>query len=192
MKWPQKTAVVCGAVPLICGISIFLLWLLTRWEWLMGAGLITLGVGIVLFLIGILSLFVYWTSGDRDKRNNTMARFCAGLLLINFPVAGLIVVAFVSVINCYTVVVHNDSPEVIRNINISGGGCEALIDSIPPNGSARRSFWIQYDGEIVFQASSKSHVYREVVDDYVTNGMGGRTEVTVEPDGTITDETVIH
>ena len=31
-----RSAFVCGLIPLITGTSIFLLWLLTRWDWLYG------------------------------------------------------------------------------------------------------------------------------------------------------------
>ncbi|SIO67317.1 hypothetical protein SAMN05444166_8332 [Singulisphaera sp. GP187] len=37
-----KISLICGATPLFVGIAIFLLWLITRWDWLMAAGLLTL------------------------------------------------------------------------------------------------------------------------------------------------------
>ena len=36
-------ALICGAIPLVAGVSIFLLWLMTRWDGLMAAGIYTLG-----------------------------------------------------------------------------------------------------------------------------------------------------
>jgi hypothetical protein len=47
MKLFYGVALVCGAVPLIAGILIFLLWLITHWNWLMMAGIITLYGGLV-------------------------------------------------------------------------------------------------------------------------------------------------
>jgi len=51
-----QVALFCGSFPLLVGVSIFLLWLITRWEWLMMAGSNTLFGGVALFTIGVVAL----------------------------------------------------------------------------------------------------------------------------------------
>ena len=98
VKQAYRVALFCGAIPLIVGVSIFLLWLVTRWDWLMLAGVFTIYGGIGLFLIGSVALANYFRLGWRTPEllrrslwRSTLG--CAGLLLSNFVVAAAIIVA---------------------------------------------------------------------------------------------------
>jgi hypothetical protein len=91
-----RIALFCGACPLVVGVSIFLLWLKTHWEWLETAGLLTIGLGCLFFVVGTVLL----TISHRNKRRlGKVSRgrlwlstlLCAGLLLSNFLTAALII-----------------------------------------------------------------------------------------------------
>jgi hypothetical protein len=91
-----RLALFCGACPLVVGVSIFLLWLVTRWEWLPQAGILTILGGCVLFLIGSFALLrAHWFAAhDPVVPKSKLWRATllgAGLLLSNFLVAGGII-----------------------------------------------------------------------------------------------------
>jgi hypothetical protein len=196
MDRPFRVALICGACPLLVGCSIFFLWLFTRWEWLMIPGIFTLAAGPVICGFGFFELAnsQWLTHGVFDfspRRRRVATIGCGGLLLLNFPAAGAIVAAVITIHSTYTVVVHNASERNLDDVRVYGGGCDISFGSIRPQAVARRSFWIQDDGELTFWAVSGSITYS--VSDfsgYVTNGQGGQRTVTVKTDGTIsvTDE----
>jgi hypothetical protein len=186
-----KTAIACGALPLLTGSSIFAVWIVTRWDWLMGAGWFTLYAGLILVAVGAIALGRYrWLASlcsskmtDRRFRLSTCA--CAGLLLSNFPVAAGIIVAAVAIETGYTVVVKNASQAPLDHVRVVGGGCEMDYGSILPGQAVRRTCWIQHDGELNFSASGGGTKYAVQIDGYVTNGMGGYKTVTIKPDSAI-------
>lgn len=185
-----RIALLCGLLPLLVGLSLFVLWIITRWDWLVVGGFVTLYGGLVSVLIGAIALARYcWAAAriaDPPRRNWVpSALACAALLLSNFPAAGGMIAAVIAIETRYSVVVHNASKQAISNVRVYGGGCEAKFGTIPPGGLARRSLWIQHDGELEFAAVGSSTTHCMTIDGYVTNGMGGRRVVSVEPNGTI-------
>ncbi len=186
MNRSYRVALICGAFPLLIGISIFTFWLITRWSWLELAGIYTLYGGAAIFLVGVFALARYcwlaFRTPNIPRRHlwfSTLA--CAGLLLLNFPVAGGITVAAIAIETRYTVVVHNASDQSLESVRVFGGGCDEPFGTIPPGGIVRQSFWIEHDGELKFSAIS----YAKIIDGYVTHGSGGHTTVTINSDGTI-------
>ena len=185
-----RIALLCGLLPLLVGVSLFVLWIITGWDWLMVGGFFTLYGGLASFLIGAIALARYcWAacrSADPQGRKWVPAALaCAALLLSNFPTAGGIIATVIAIETRYSVVVHNASQHALSDVQVYGGGCEADLGTIPPGGLARRSFWIKRDGELEFRAVSSSITHHMIIDGYVTNGIGGRAEVVVEPNGSI-------
>ena len=190
MNHAYRLALTCGAVPLLLGVSIFFLWVITRWDWLMMAGVATLYAGVAAFFIGAFALACFcWLasrSADLPRRRNSNRVLACGLLLVsNFPVAVGIVAAAIAIETCYVVIVQNNSQQVLSGIRLSGGGCEAEIGTIPPGGAARRSFWIQDDGSLEFRALQGNSALTHTIDPYVCGGMGGHTTVIISPDESI-------
>lgn len=189
MNRAYRVAVVCGIIPLVFGVLIFVLWLITRWKWLMLAGVYAILGGIVLFIIGAISLSYYCMLGLRNPKLPSQRVFIStlagyGILFSNIPFAIGIVVAAVAIETCYTVVVHNASPMSLDEVRVIGGGCEAEFGKIPPGKVSRRSFWIKGDGELVFRGVCGDTAYMETIDEYVTNNLGGHCKVTINPNGT--------
>jgi len=190
MNRAYRLALACGAIPLLMGVSVFLLWLITRWDGLMVAGMVTLCGGMALFLIGVVALMRYWSlasqTPDIPSRHLRRSTFlCAGLLLLNFPVAGGIVAAVIAIETCYTVVVENDSHRPLEGVRVFGGGCDEQLGTIPAGSSVRQWLWIRHDGTLELRALADGASYHETIDGYVTNSMGGHTTVTIHADGTI-------
>jgi hypothetical protein len=190
MRRAYQIALFCGAFPLTCGTLVFLLWLVTRWDWLMTAGIVTIIGGLQVFLIGNIALA--WYRGlalrspevtPRQLRFRTLA--AVGLLLSNFPLAVGYAVAANAVITCHTVVVHNASRQPLDNVRVVGGGCDVGFGKVQPGESIRRAFWIRRKGELVLIADFGGSRHTEMVDGYVSSDIGGSKEVTVNSNGTI-------
>ncbi len=179
----------CGASPLVAGVSVFLLWVLTRRDWLMGAGLFVLFVGLALFAVGTLALARFcWLAlraGEPPPGFWRSTAFAAALLLSNFPAAGAIIWKVDDLYTRYTVVVRNATGNTLEDVRVSGGGCEAVFGAIAPGDEARRSFLIQHDGQLEIHADG---LRRQTIVGYVTNSLGGHTTVTVHPGGAVTAE----
>lgn len=193
MNTAYRVALFCGAFPLFVGISIFVLWLITRWEWLADAGVYTIQGGVLIFWIGAVALasfcwLAYQTPNYPRRRLWQSTLACAGLLLSNFLVAGAIMFAVLLLHHAeiqYGVTVHNGSQQSLESVRVFGGGCDESSGTIPPATAVTRSFRFQCDGDLKFSALSGTTKYAETINDYVTSGMGGYTTVTINPDGTI-------
>ena len=190
MRRSYRVALICGALPLLVGISIFLLWLLTRWDWLMLAGLFTLYGGLAIFLIGSISLgrfcWLAFRATELSQRRLWISTLgCAALLLSNFPAAVAIIATGIAIETRYTVVVHNASSEPVSDVQVFGGGCEANFGTIAPGETAERSFWIQRDGTLKMCAVIDSKTHTNVVDGYVTHNQGGHVKIRINSDGEI-------
>ena len=91
-----RVALFCGACPLVVGVTVFLLWLITHWDWLEMAGICTIGCGILLFIVGACSLIITHHT-ERTVYNVPRGKLwrstllCAGLLLSNFLAAAVII-----------------------------------------------------------------------------------------------------
>jgi hypothetical protein len=182
-------ATICGAAPLVLGTAIFIAWLVTRRDWLTIAGFALLYCGLVVFAAGVIALarfcWVALRTPGIPRRAVWLSTFgCAALLLANFPVAGGIIWAANTIATRYTVVVHNASSQRLDGVRVFGGGCDASYGSIPPGGTARRSFWIRQGGVLDFRASSGNNALGGTIDDYLTR-YGGHRTVTVQADQTI-------
>ena len=185
-----RVALICGVLPLLFGVSIFLLWLVTRWDWLEMAGVFTLFGGVALFLVGAIALARFcWRSHrspERPQKRLWLSTLgCAALLLSNFPIAGGIIATVIAITTLHTVVIHNASQQSLTGVRVFGGGCEEDFGSIPPGGIVRRSFWIQHDGTLEFCAVSGATTHTKTIDGYVTKRIGGHATVTINADGTI-------
>lgn len=190
MNRALRIAIACGILPLSFGVWIFLAWLVTRWDGLMAAGLFTLYVGVGLFLIGAVAVGVFCWRGARSTHMSRRRLWltsvaCAVLLLSNFVVAGWIIATVIDIKTAYIVTIENETAEPLRDVRVSGGGCDVDFGVIPSGGRVQRTFWIQREGELEFRAVGGTTVYGEVIDGYVTNSMAGETSVTVKLDGTV-------
>jgi hypothetical protein len=161
VKSAYRIALICGAVPLLLGSLLFLLWIATTWDGLMTAGIFTIYGGLGLFFIGLVALTRYaWLAlraGELPRRKIAGSVATALLLLLaNFPVAWGIVGAVVAIDTRYTIRVRNDSDQPLNHVRLFGGGATVAIFSIPAHSSTERSLWFQNEGELRFEATRES------------------------------------
>jgi hypothetical protein len=168
------------------GVSIFLLWVVTRRGALIPVGIYTILGGLVCFVAGVIALVRFWRLGRRvpDLPRTRLRRsvlVAALLLLSNFPAAGAIVYAAAAIESCYAVTVRNVSGRRIENARVFGGGCDVSFGAVGPGESTRRWFWVEREGSLMLDVDGKE----TVLDGYVCAGMGGRVTATIRTDGAV-------
>jgi hypothetical protein len=189
VKASYRVALACGAAPLVAGISVFLLWLATHAAWLMAAGTIVIFVGLACFGVGLLALgrfcWLALAAPEPPRRFWAATALCAALLVSNFPAAGLILVKVIEIVTYYTVVVHNESGGELEGVRIVGRGrVYAALGTLPPGGTATRSFAIAHEGPLDVEAGGTTHT----IDSYVTSSGGRLAIATFRPDGSVSVE----
>jgi hypothetical protein len=190
MHRSYRIALLCGILPLVAGVGIYLVWLVAKWESLMVAGLFTIIAGMVCTIVAAISLGLFWRN---VRRNNTMPQrravyliaFCAAILAMDYLAAGIIACTAHERYSAYNITVCNESLQPIENIHLSGGGIDYYCDRIAAGKAADCILWFKQDGSLQFSAVCGSTTYAETVDNYVTGGMGGMAIITIRPDYTI-------
>ena len=192
MNGLYRTVKYCATTPMLIGVSIFVLWLVTRIDELMLLGAFALFIGLGLLAVGLLALAgYYWTGSRRTDMPRQQLRIStlkgAGLLFSNFLVAGAIIAAVLAIACRYTVEIHNASQLTLDKVRVYGAGADATFGSIPPGATVERTFCIEHDGELIFEAASGARVYTQIISGYVTKLIGERQRrVRIDPDGSIT------
>lgn len=188
MKNPLQIALLCWAIPLVLGLSIFGCWLANEDPTWMLAGLGVIGLGCLLFVVGMIALVYQWQRASRNTGPDISKRpilWTGALLLSNFPVALGMTMAAITWAGRYQISIHNNSSQPLNDIRIFGGGCDIRLDSLPPGKSSSRTFWIASDGTLLLEANTPNKTIRVQADGYVTKGLGGKTRVTFLADQTV-------
>jgi hypothetical protein len=186
-----RVAIICGALPLIVGTSVFLLWFATGWEWLPIAGILTIYAGVFLFAVGVCVLgYQLWAARTAiDLRRGRLwiaVSVCAILMLGNFPAAlGLMALALEVVSAEYVVQIDNRTKLPLGEIRVFGGGLDEDYKDIAPDAELLKRFWIKQDGDLKFEAVSNGHKIQAVIENGVTRYKPGHKTITVMADGQI-------
>jgi len=185
VKGAYRVALVCGAAPLLTGVSIYVLWLATSADWLEIAGLFVLFLGCVAFGVGVLALARYvWLAFRAPElpRRFWLSTFaCAALLVTNLPAAGLIVCDVSARKGTFTVVVRNETPAPLTGLEVVGPDhVYAVFHAIPVGEAQSRSFRVRREGPLELRSAGAT----TVIDGYVGANQGGLADVTVGPGGT--------
>jgi hypothetical protein len=154
------------------------------------AGIFTLYAGPLIVLAGAICLAVYAWRAFRNRSVPGVRLFwqiagTAALLAANFVAAGAIVMAAIDIETRYVVTVVNNSDTPLEAARLEGGGVDAALGAVGPGQDARREFHVGFDGELRLHGRVGSHAVDEVLDSYITNGVGNDLIVTVQADGSI-------
>ncbi len=90
--WSYKLSVLCGILPMLAGTLILAGYSVTRWDWLILAGIFCIYGGLLSVFIGTIAL-ICSVFESRKTENPSPRRFWGsawlpvGLLLANFPLA---------------------------------------------------------------------------------------------------------
>ena len=182
-----KAAIVCGAVPLAAGTLIYLMWRFTGGEFLIPAGIVTIGAGLIVFLIGIICLLRQpWDAGGDPveyRRLRVRGFFALVLLLINFPMAALYTFSAMDLGPLYTVRVHNEGDRPIESLVVTGPGALVEFGPIAPGGRVQQNLRFEGAGTLDFKAHQQGAPFNGKSDAYVTRGVGGAWTIRVKQNG---------
>lgn len=127
--WVLRVAVLCGVMPMVCGIVIVALYRLTWWRELEKAAVVCIGGGLLLFAIGAAALTWYATvAKSRGMKATWTVPAIAALLLLNFPVCLACIRVGVQAKSIFRVVVINEGRTALKDVKI--------IDHVAGLGSA--------------------------------------------------------
>jgi hypothetical protein len=186
-RW-LKAAVLLGLTPLATGVSVYLMWLFVRWDWLVFAGVFTVCGGLLCVAAGLASLVVYWRLARRQGDVTNLRRRVAAvgfLLFVNFPAVFAVGVGAVHVKTRYTVAVRNESPSAVDRLELSGGGVHLILETVPAGRSREVSFRFTQDGCLRYGLRHDGREHRGVVEGYVTGGLGGHSVLVIDGDGQV-------
>lgn len=188
-RW-LKAALLLGIVPLAIGIAVFATWMITRADWLMGAGMITICVGIANVAMGLVCLCVYLWQARRASLSWQNLAWRVTLVLAvyvaGFLAAGRVAVEAVRMSSPYTVTIVNRSSLALESAQMEGGGVNVEIGMVPPYETVRSEFRIKQDGELILTARQGDRSIRLTIEAYVTSRTTSKMVVTIEPAGAIT------
>ena len=190
MRTSLKCALFFGIAPLVTGIAIFLGWALSRADWLMAAGVVTIYVGRCSVAVGAACLAIYlwksWRSRTvRRRRLAWQATAVVVLFLANFIVAGAAVSWAMVIDSRYTVFVANQSDAPLESVRIEGGGVDISLGTVEPGKIVKRSFWIRHEGKLVLTGIHGTERIEATVDGYVSNSLGGDKAVVLGENGVV-------
>ncbi len=163
----------CALFPLLTGTTIFLSYVISHQEWLMSAGIITIIVGLLLFVIGAVNIVInIFSSKEAAHLKKIAALSC--LLLMNFPVAlGMTLYANnvweIENVEDSKIFIFNNSDELVH-ISLSGPTSinNETID-VAPHSKEQKSFRYTHDGSLYCNIKSKSFDHSEICSGYVVS-----------------------
>ena len=142
---------VCALGPMIVGVLVFLLYVVTRHMEFALLGFMTILGGCAATFVGGVCLGVYWYQAGRASANDAaVARRNAKrdlvLLLLNFPLAGVLAFAGITMMqhasSGVNVIVRNDDAVAAETVLLNtghgadGGGDAQRLGPIPPGGTS--------------------------------------------------------
>ena len=178
----------CGAIPLLLGTSVYFAWRLTQWDWLIDAGLIIIYAGTAAVFVGLICLFMHLRRESLKYHSlpssgKLQGALVAGLLIVNFPAGALFTFSAISIYSRYTVEVVNQSGKPIDSFLISGGGVYEELGVIPAGKMAKWHFYVQTAGSLIFSARQQSMEFGGQIEGYVSEHMRGHKTISIKPEG---------
>ena len=170
-----RASLACGAIPLISGIAIFLLWCVTRANVLMVAGVLNIYGGVIVASVRLLLLLLYVVMHWRQKRTWLRALFAISFILVNIPVCMAIIKPVIVNETSYTVTIVNDSDIALDKFTIVGPGLSHTWENIKPGESKKHRSYLAGEGSVDYAAVGGGWEYSGTIDyvHAVFNSLGG-------------------
>lgn len=182
-----KLSLASGLTPLTTGCLIFFSWLVIRADWLMLAGIYNIMAGLALFVCGLGFLLVYGQKERKLTNKYPVKRtfISLGILLFNFPAAGLALFSAEYIINTSTATVINNSTFKITDMVLSEREKFYRFPPIAPGQEVIEHFHFKYEGSVDYKLSLNGSVKTGVMFGYVTGGMGESATMVINSDGIV-------
>jgi hypothetical protein len=197
VHWTSKLpylsiAVWCGGLPLVVGTAIFVLWLATDYPVLQRLGLLTTMGGTLLVLVGATCLVLDTgrSKPSDTRRRRTWKRAGAALLLvINFPVAAVMVGAAVAIETSVSITVINTGTTTLDSFVVNAPGVSHELGPILPARRRQARVRPTSDGSMDYKMTQNGTTSTGTLVEYVTSGMGGRCLIRVNGTNVTTNYT---
>jgi hypothetical protein len=188
MVWSWRLAIIAGVTPLVAGILTFIVWYITRAEWLMVTGIFIIYAGLGFFCLGLLSIgvFSYIAIKARVKRWVLKSALVIILLVSNFPVAFGLMSAAIYIVSVSVILVDNQSDHVVEKIMLFDPAGNSYSFG-PVTARERRDVTFRFKGEgaVTYEMSVAGSAHSGTVFGYITSGTRNTATITVSKDGTV-------
>jgi hypothetical protein len=191
-KMPGKALFICALVfslwPLVIGVSIFFLWLLTRSSMFEYLGFLTIMGGLCSVVIAFVLWFIYVCVAiiamERVGKIILNAVLVLVAIIINFPAALACIAGYDYINSLYMITVDNKSSTTIQQVTVSGSCTTTNLGPILPGGKKNVKFPAESEGPLFFSVSSNGLKIDGVLDEgYATRGPGENTTLTIKDGG---------
>ncbi len=166
------------------GVAAFATWYFTRLGFLMLVGIFTIYLGVVCVIAGLIALLVYEYRCLRagDKPDAKKGVFPLVVMLLNFPLAILIVSVSLNLMARYTVTVVNETGFDVNNISFVGPDIE--VDTGPVKSQKSRTVTMRFEtaGSLRYHGSFNAQEVDGIVAAYVAKNRGGNTLLIIRED----------
>jgi hypothetical protein len=186
-KW-YRIGLTSALLPLVTGTTIFVAWLFTRQDWLMGAGMYTIAFGLILFVFGLVAVFFIARNAKKQGQacgKQIVLLIC--LLAVNFPVAMGMTFYALDIKAEYKVVIVNHSSESAHIVFSDPMGKNHTLPNVAPHSKTQTVFNFEGEGSVNYHVTSKTIDRSGTLFGYITHGTGGSVEVelVIHEDGRI-------
>ncbi len=182
----EKLAIACAGVPLTAGTSIYVLWRLTYWTDLEWAGIWTIQIGTLLFLIGgLLLLSDLWLS--KSGQRNWVRKFVIGILLLaNFPVSGFFISSVFEVRTRYVIEVVNKTGQDVASFQLISDKGQKKLGPISDRNSVKTYIHVsEYNCLSRTVTPSSAEIKSIQSTDSCFNDIGDGISIELHPDGVV-------
>jgi hypothetical protein len=192
IKTPGKVLLILALVlslgPLTVGVSIFLLWWLTRSFIFESLGFYTILGGLISVSLAFITVIGYAIVALRAKESTVKVAIRAAIvltvILINFPAALACLVGYDYTSSLYVLTVENKSSVTIQRVTVSGSCTTTNLGPISPGGKKHIKFYAESEGPLLFSVSSNDLKIDGVLDvGYATRVPGENTTLTIKDGG---------
>ena len=183
----HRSSILFGVAPLIIGAGVFALWYFTKADVLMLVGIGTIVGGLVAVLVAAICLVIYlYRETQRKTSAKTLLQeglLSGSIIIVNFPLAFILVFSAITIITTYTITIRNKSSSMISKITITAPGVRRIVEQIPPNDEVTQKFKFWSDGVLRFSGVQNENEFIGTIEGYVTSGMGGESIIMIKNNG---------
>ena len=185
MLW-WRAALLCGLLPLVVGVAIFVAWYATRAPWLVDAGLFNIGAGLLVVCVGLLCLMAYVLRARASRTPGWKGRAAVAVLVVlaNFPAAAALVVLADHIASSYVVVVENRSSWAITDLVFLSDGHTYAFGTVPTRSNREDAFRFPGERELRYSLSLNGQPRSDILDGYVA-GWGNKATLHISESGNV-------
>jgi len=174
-----QMAIYLGRAPLSIGLLIFFMWFITRNSTLLLAGATTILLGLFSVSIGLVSLGIYVYKSKEYGIAKIKILKALTILLINFPIAFLLISISSYLSSTFTIQINNQSHKIITDIHFIEHDKIYKIPDVKAHSKIQHDFHFQSEGKITYSLTIGKEQYTGMLFGYITSGIHGEAQITI-------------